>query len=748
MRDWMLRLSLWCGVVLVVIAALGGTRPPGALGPDAPAASFSAARAMSHLAQFAERPHPIGSPESAKVREYLTKALTELGGEVRMEKTVGIHARGRFIQMGNVQNIVARFAGQKNRRAVMLMAHYDSVSVGPGAADDGAGVISILETVRALRAGGPLPSDLIILLTDGEETGLLGAAGFVSDHPDMAKGVGVVLNLEARGTSGPALMFETSPQNGWLIPEFARAAPYPTASSLMYAVYQLLPNDTDVSEFKSSGVAALNFAFTESFENYHSRRDTASNLDPRSVQHLGGNVLGVARHFLALPRDDLTKPDCVYFNWAGRGLIVYPGWAMWALATASFALLIVVLSLLRRRGESLRLLGALSFILVLLAVSAGMFAGWSLLKAALSVPLQRGDTPSNQFIFAGLLLIGSASGAAMLRWISSKVSIPGLQAGLLASLVICNAMVCLLLPGGSYLFQWPVLFGLIALLLALSLRTPGRWAVVFLISAVPTLLLLSPLIYLFFVNLDLNIVSILAAGLLLAISLAVAWPLFHYLAGRSRAFSGIALSLALVSIVVGGMLARATAAHPRRDSLSYVVNADQQQARWISYDAAPDRWTRQYLGDKPDRGAQPAFTGTTWVCLSASAPAKLLSPSVATLVEDRHEGNARHLRLHVNSSRGASTILLRLPIDAEIDAVGWNGRSQKVQGTRGDAWLIRGEGVPPEGVEVELQIRGQGPLHCWLADSTPGLPEVTARPDDLMAEANSDATMVVRQQSF
>src|SRR5213079_614462 len=100
-----------------------------------------------------------------------------------------------------------------------------------------------------------------------------------------------------RGSSGPALMFETSNENGALIREFARSAPYPMATSLMAAIYKLLPNDTDFTVLKAAGVPGLNFAFLETYEAYHTRLDTIDNLDPRSVQHLGANVLGIVRHF-------------------------------------------------------------------------------------------------------------------------------------------------------------------------------------------------------------------------------------------------------------------------------------------------------------------------------------------------------------------------------------------------------------------------------------------------------------------
>jgi acetylornithine deacetylase/succinyl-diaminopimelate desuccinylase-like protein len=135
----------------VATLAFLGTRPPAALGPDAPGDQFSAVRAMSHLQHFAVRPHPIGSEAQRRVRDYLVKTLTALGAAVHVEKTTGVHARGRTIYAGTAHNIVATFPGRANRRAVMLVAHYDSVPEGPGAADDGAGLISILETIRALR---------------------------------------------------------------------------------------------------------------------------------------------------------------------------------------------------------------------------------------------------------------------------------------------------------------------------------------------------------------------------------------------------------------------------------------------------------------------------------------------------------------------------------------------------------------------------------------------------------------------
>jgi hypothetical protein len=301
--------------------------PPRPLDHSAPPGDFSAARAKLHVDQIAREPHPIGTDANRRVRDYLIEQLTALGAEVRVQSTVGIVNTGRSIRAGTAENIVATLRGTANRRALMLASHYDSVPMSPGASDAGAGVGAILEVFRALKHVAPLKNDLIVVYTDGEEEGLVGAAGFVRDHPDLARWVGVVLNLEARGSSGPALMFETSDGNGWLAREFARAAPHPMASSVAYAVYKELPNDTDMTVFKRAGFMGLNSAFSATFENYHTPRDSPENLSLASVQHLGANALALARHFGNSEAEPTRQPDRIYFNWLGSRIIHCPPWS-------------------------------------------------------------------------------------------------------------------------------------------------------------------------------------------------------------------------------------------------------------------------------------------------------------------------------------------------------------------------------------------------------------------------------------
>jgi Zn-dependent M28 family amino/carboxypeptidase len=171
----------------------------------------------------------------------------------------------------------ARIPGRASTGHVVLAAHYDSVAHAPGAADDAAGVAAILETARALRATSPLRNDIDVVITDGEEPGLLGAQAFVTSGViDPSRSI--VVNLEAGGSSGPSMLFQSSPGNKGLIEAFAQVGD-PVGGSELAALFELLPNDTDFTVFRDGGFAGLNLIFGDGHVQYHSPTDTPANLD-------------------------------------------------------------------------------------------------------------------------------------------------------------------------------------------------------------------------------------------------------------------------------------------------------------------------------------------------------------------------------------------------------------------------------------------------------------------------------------
>ena len=182
-------------------------------------------RAFEHVQGIAAETHVAGSAAGDRVVDDLAATLTDLGLSTRVQNAVGAYDFGRgSTEMARVRNVVGFIRGSDSTGRLYLMAHHDSVENGPGGNDDAAGVSTLLETVRALTAGPQLRNDVVVLFTDAEEACLCGAEAFVASHP-LAAGGGVALNFEARGTTGPPIMFETSRGNAGLTGVFAAAAP-------------------------------------------------------------------------------------------------------------------------------------------------------------------------------------------------------------------------------------------------------------------------------------------------------------------------------------------------------------------------------------------------------------------------------------------------------------------------------------------------------------------------------------------
>jgi hypothetical protein len=457
--------------------ALASGRPPDALPADAPPFAFSAERAMRHVEAIARQPHPLGSAAEEPVRAYIIDELKELGLDPEIQRPRDARGRGPESESNpgrsDVVNVVARWrgTGPAGKKALLLSAHYDSVRRGPGAGDDASGVAAILEGLRALKAMPPLDRDIIVLINDGEEAGLYGADVFAAEHP-WARDVGAVLNFDARGNSGPSFMFETSAGNGWLIEQMARALPHPMASSLTYEVYRLLPNDTDLTVYKQHGMAGWNFAFVGGLSFYHSPADTPANLDPRTLQHQGENLLAMARRLAGLDLDDVRREDVVYFSVLRRFVAIYPlGWVVPLLVLAVLAYLgVLALGLARRRVRLAEV--AAGFATFLVAAPAAVMAvgllwlalGGLLVKSEIVVnrpdlghgrgmPVSRYDVA----LLAGSAVVAVLVAAAIFAWSSRRWSWEGLGLGALAWWVAAAVGTSIWMPGASYAFVWPLL---------------------------------------------------------------------------------------------------------------------------------------------------------------------------------------------------------------------------------------------------------------------------------------------------
>ncbi|MDI6625583.1 MAG: M20/M25/M40 family metallo-hydrolase [Brevundimonas sp.] len=286
-------------LALALLIGVLSLQVPTPAGLEAPATAFSTDRAMADVRELAQRPHPVGSADHARVRMFLQQRMTALGLQTSIQTGPISRGSARYLRrMGGdpeaanftATNLIGVLPGRNPALpAVALMAHYDTVPMSAGAADDSTGVAAILETVRALRARGPAERTLVVLFTDAEEIGLDGARIFWGGHP-LRDRIGAVINLEARGGGGRAMMFETGRGAADTIALFSRAGVRAdggvTANSLAGFVYERMPNGTDFTIPKDRGVQGLNLAFIGRPEQYHAHSG-ADVLDRGSVQHIG-----------------------------------------------------------------------------------------------------------------------------------------------------------------------------------------------------------------------------------------------------------------------------------------------------------------------------------------------------------------------------------------------------------------------------------------------------------------------------
>jgi hypothetical protein len=739
-REPVIAIALVLFLTLLATFSIYRQNPPVVLDANSPLADFSAARAMKHLEVISQRPHPMGSAEHAAVRDYLLKELTSQGlnPEVQIATAMNPVWKGEY-RAGTVANVIARLPGVANTKAVMLVGHYDSVPNGYGASDDGAAVASLLETLRALKSASALKNDVIFLFTDGEEAGLLGAYAFANEHP-WAKDVGLVLNFEARGNHGPSIMFETSGQNGWLIKEFAASAPRPVAHSLAYEIYRLLPNDTDFTVFKKS-LPGLNFAYIDGLTHYHTALDTASAIDQRSLQHHGSTALALSRHFGNLDLRETQARNAVYFDLLGSMVVRYSGvfvLPLTTIITIAFVALIIY-GLRRKRLQISGLLWGLVALLGSVTVAALVVKLlWDLILRFQDVAGVRsqGEAYDSNLFFISFVALALAITSALYIFFRKRTSIENLTAGALLVWLILLWLASLLLPGASYLPTWLLLFNLLPLAYLLLVKEPDvkstGFVILLLVCAVPGIVLVVPLIYQTYVGLTLRLAG--AVIVLLVLLTGLLTPHLNLIAGPRKWLMPAAMLVISTGLLGAGIFASTyNAQHPKLNTMFYGFNADTQTSVWATPDGRPDEWTMKFLrapGAKLQIEALPAFFGAQFnrrFALTQTQTLPLEAPQL-TPVSDNTANGLRSLVFRVSSPRKAPVVTIYIDSEADVQSLAINGKQvDSVSGGR-KSWNLRYQGLPPEGIEVAMNLKAQQPLKLRVVDQSYGLPDLPNRP--------------------
>ena len=377
-------------IVLVGLVAYGwGSRPAV---QDAASSGFSAARVIKDIEVISREHHSVAHPlERAEVRDYLVSRLTQLGADtIRLFEYPSLtgpenkHVTYTF----DATNVLATFAPENSAEQpdyLLMVAHYDSRYSQPiaksdtvwsyGAADDGYGVGVILETVaQALKYRADWKQGVKVLFTDAEEVGMKGMKAMWENNREEFDDVGFMINLEARGPFGPALLFETSPGNAKLMELYESVAEYPFTYSLTTVVYGFMPNFTDFTIVKDE-IPGMNFSTIADINHYHTDLDNFSNVNASSIQHYGSQVVPVVHKYLtdaqyssrsSLVSDadtiNFTLPLIGLFNFT-KGQYIMLNCVIFVLFAAA-----LVLEVLRGRVQIAKVMrGALKALLVALA---------------------------------------------------------------------------------------------------------------------------------------------------------------------------------------------------------------------------------------------------------------------------------------------------------------------------------------------------------------------------------------------
>ncbi|HEX2910966.1 MAG TPA: M20/M25/M40 family metallo-hydrolase [Chloroflexia bacterium] len=755
--------------ILLVLLAIGIWQlfPPSVVPATTSSTQFSAERAFVHIKATAQTPHPVGSSAIEKSREYIIQQIQALGLTPQLQKSTGGTAYSNRLLAGTVQNIVARLDGQTPGKAIALVGHYDSQPQTPGAADDGAAVATLLETMRALKAGPPLQNDVIFIFTDGEEMDTLGAEAFAARHP-WYKEIALLLNFDAGGNAGPSIVMRTTTPNGKLIQATGQAVADPLAFSFMPELLKLVPAGTDYDAFTGGTLAKMDMMYFYNRAVYHTSLDNIANFNLESLQHHGNYALALTRYFGDRDLDGLQGENVVYFSLLRTFVVSYP--VSWALPLAILAgLLLGGLLVTGLRNGRLKpkgiLGGALFFIASLLAPPILGSLVW------LGVMVIQPDywrfvigTPYNSMVYlVAFLALTLGLVTTFFVLFHCKISTPDLLSGVLAVGVALTLLTGLYLPGFSYLFVWPVVFSLAPLAwLLLKKEAPfaeNSWGMVGFsgLAVAPIMLLGIPLIFGLFMALGLlfpfvpSIPTIGPTLLFTAVLLGMMVPQLALLTKiRKWTLPLVAALISVLFLVVGSLTAGFDQSRPLPNGTWYVLDGDKAQASWYSYGDSPDSWSAQFFTAGYSNVSLEELYGSSTSMYPAKAikgPAPLVNLSEPQLqvLSDRQESQGRTLEFKVSSPRHART--LHLQVSGPVQAVSLNGRAfEDSDWAKLEDWDLLYVGLPEEGLSIQLTTKLSQELTLKVTDTSDGLPEIaglkwTGRPASMMPISTAQELM-------
>ena len=627
---------------------------------EAPLSEFSTKRALTIVKEISAKPHFVGSQNHQVVADYLVKELKGLGLETSIQEGFTMTEKGTLV---NAKNILARIKGSANTKALLLLSHYDSAphSFSFGASDDASGVATILESVRAfLHSKTKHKNDIIILFSDAEELGLNGAALFVTQH-HWAKDIGLALNLEARGSSGPSYMLmETTQGNAKMVDAFADGkVKYPVSNSLMYSIYKMLPNDTDLTVFRENGkIQGFNFAFIDSHFNYHTMQDTYNHLDPNTLAHQGTYLFPLLKHFSNTDLTNLNSTEeKVYFSMP-FSFLKYPfSWILPMLSIA-FALVFAFSFIglgkqLLRMDEIIR--GFVPLLGSLFVSGVVTYVFWKLLLGFYPQynDILQGFTYNGHDYIYGFVSLTMAICFLFYQKESKRNSEMSQMIAPLIVWLLINIGIFIKLQGAGFLII-PVLSSTLMLVYYVFTQKSNR--LLNIVLALPTLVIIAPFIQMFPIGLGLKI--LFGSSILTVLVFTLLLPIFGSFT-QKRLWASVFFLVAIGFFVKAHQSSGYVYGKAKPNSLVYLLNGDTNKAYWATYDTNLDEWTKGYLGEHPKDG-KPLNTNKLYskygseFTFMAEAPLKKIAKPTIEFVRDSTVGNQHYLKIVITPNRNVN----------------------------------------------------------------------------------------------
>jgi hypothetical protein len=576
--------------------------PPKPQSLDAPTTEFSAGRAMQDLAIISREPHPMGiSQAHADVRDYLLDEIRALGLEPQVQKTFGLRiVHTGWVLAGAVENVLVHLPGTDPEGAILLMAHYDSAPDVPGAADNGSGVVTILEILRALQARPPLRQDVIVFFTDGEEPGTIGAHAFVAQHPWFEE-VKLVLNLDTI-TDAPLTLYRTYAGNGPWVQALARSASRPAFVSLPYHLFP--GGDTDIVPFELAGVRVSDFFASGGFPELHTALDRVEVVNPARVQQTGDQLLAMVYDLGNQPSLDVKVSDQTIFPALGQ-LVHYSNGLAIPLASVAGLCFLGALTygfykrILTWRGLGLGFGAFLLSVVLSVGIVSLLWRGIQVLHPEYGYSALRPRISDDFLYTVGFIALALAIFVGSIAVARKKIAASDLAAGALVFWLPSSVAVAILVPMTSYLGSWVLLVGSLALMVSLvprgtkeSRRLSG---VAFLISAVLSTFLWVPVIF----------ISYLAGSpqLILTVAMAALWigsmmPILDWITTPNQWILPLAaLFVGIGYLVAGHFLVGKETSPPLVNPVGYWLDANENEAYWIGFSEELDERQRGLLVD-------------------------------------------------------------------------------------------------------------------------------------------------------